>query len=83
MYSRYQELEELGQGRFAIVRLAKDVCTGHRVALKEVNRRKQCKQITQAEYQLLTEVHCTNIVRALALFDNAPVSGVDTIVMEL
>ncbi|XP_026462176.1 triple functional domain protein isoform X4 [Ctenocephalides felis] len=80
---RYQELEELGHGRYSIVRLARDVCTGHRVALKEVSRRKQNKQITQAEYQLLTEVHCINIVRALALFDNAPLSGFDTIVMEL
>lgn len=80
---RYVELEEIGKGRFAIVRRAKDRGTGQEVALKEVLRRKQSHQVTQAEYALLANFQHVNIIHAMALFDNAPVPGVDTIVLEL
>ncbi|KAF5296697.1 hypothetical protein FQA39_LY12397 [Lamprigera yunnana] len=80
---RYLELEEIGRGRFAIVHKAKDRGTGQEVALKEILRRKQMHQVTQAEYTLLASIRHQNIIHALALFDNAPVPGVDTIVLEL
>ncbi|XP_071053767.1 triple functional domain protein isoform X4 [Onthophagus taurus] len=80
---RYIELEELNRGRCAIVRKAQDRGTGQEVALKQVFRRKQSHQVTQAEYSLLVGLQHTNIVHAMALFDNAPVPGIDTIVLEL
>lgn len=80
---RYIELEEIGRGRFSVVRKAKDRGTGLEVALKQVFRRKQPHKITQAEYTLLAGMQHTNIIHAMALFDNAPVPGLDTIVLEL
>lgn len=80
---RYVELEELDRGRFSIVKRAKDRGTQVEVALKQVTRRKQPHNITQAEYSLLAGIQHVNIIRGLALFDNAPHPGIDTIVLEL
>lgn len=80
---RYFELEEIGRGRFSIVRKAKDRGTGQEVALKQVLRRKQSHSITQAEYTLLAGMQHHNIIHAMALFDNAPIPGIDTIVLQL
>ncbi|GLH09852.1 Triple functional domain protein [Gryllus bimaculatus] len=80
---RYQELEEIGHGRFSTVRKARDRGTLQEVAVKQVSCKRQSHEVTQAEYALLARLlHC-NIVRALALFENAPDPGVDSIVMEL
>lgn len=80
---RYIELEEIGRGRFSVIRKAKDRGTGHEVALKQISRRKQPHKIIQAEYSLLASMQHANIIRAMALFDNAPEPGTDTIVLEL
>lgn len=80
---RYLELDELGKGRFAIVRRARDRGTGQEVALKQTPRHKQSRLLTRAEYDLLASTHHGNIVRAFALFENAPQPGVDTIILEL
>lgn len=80
---RYTELQEINRGRFSVVRLAKDRGTGLEVALKQVSRRKQSHNVTQAEYSLLAGMQHANIIRSMALFDNAPLPGVDTIVLEL
>ncbi|KYQ47509.1 Triple functional domain protein [Trachymyrmex zeteki] len=80
---RYLELDELGNGRFGIVRRARDKGTGQEVALKQIPRHKQSRSLTRAEYDVLASTHHANIVRAFALFENAPRSGVDTIVLEL
>ncbi|XP_046409767.1 kalirin isoform X2 [Neodiprion fabricii] len=80
---RYLELDELGKGRFAVVRRARDRGTGHEVALKQTPRHKQSRSFTRSEYDLLASTHHANIVRAFALFENAPQPGVDTIVLEL
>lgn len=80
---RYIELEEIGRGRFSVVRLAKDRGTNVQVALKQISRRKQAHHITQAEYGLLAKMEHPNIIRSLALFDNAPLPGIDTVVLEL
>lgn len=80
---RYEELEEIGHGRFAVVRKARDCGTLQEVAVKQVSCKKQAREITQAEYALLARLQNLNIVRALALFENAPQPGIDSIVMEL
>lgn len=80
---RYLELDELGNGRFGIVRRARDKGTGQEVALKQIPRHKQPRSLTRAEYDMLASTHHANIVRAFALFENAPRPGVDTIVLEL
>nr|CAD7398873.1 unnamed protein product [Timema poppensis] len=80
---RYQELEELGLGRFAVVRKARDRGTSQEVAVKQVSCRRQCHSATHAEYSLMAQLHHVNVVRALALFDNAPQFGTDSIVIEL
>lgn len=81
--TRYLELDEIGKGRFAKVRRARDRGTGQEVALKQSSRLKQSRSLTRAEYELLASVHHGNIIRAFALFENAPQSGIDTIVLEL
>lgn len=81
--SRYLELNELGNGRFSTVRRARDRGTDQEVALKQTTRHKQSRSLTRAEYDLLASTHHSNIVRAFALFENAPQPGIDTIVMEL
>ncbi|XP_012230227.2 kalirin isoform X2 [Linepithema humile] len=80
---RYLELDELGNGRFGTVRRARDKGTGQEVALKQIPRHKQSRSLTRAEYDVLASTHHANIVRAFALFENAPRPGVDTIVLEL
>lgn len=80
---RYLELDELGNGRFGIVRRARDKGTGQEVALKQIPRHKQSRLLTRAEYDVLASTHHVNIIRAFALFENAPRPGIDTIVLEL
>lgn len=81
--NRYTAISELGRGRFAVIRLASDLITGQHVALKQVSRRHQDLSTTQEEYKLLASAQHPNIVRGLALFENAPTPGADTIVMDL
>lgn len=80
---RYLELDELGSGRYGTVRRARDKGTGQEVALKQISRHKQSRSLTRAEYDVLASTHHANIVRAFALFENAPRPGMDTIVLEL
>ncbi|PSN40489.1 hypothetical protein C0J52_05229 [Blattella germanica] len=80
---RYVELEELGHGRFSVVRRARDRGTAQEVAVKQVVCKKQPHDVTQAEYALIARLQHSNIVRALALFESAPHHGMDSIVMEL
>ena len=80
---RYVELEEMGHGRFCVVKRARDRGTGQEVAVKQVVCKKQSHEVTQAEYTLLAQLQHANIVRALALFNSAPQTGMDSIVMEL
>lgn len=80
--NRYFSVSELGRGRFSVVRLAKDSVTGHFVAMKQISRRKQDLIVTKEEYKLMASTQHINIVRGLALFENAPCIGMDTIIME-
>lgn len=81
--NRYTSLSELGRGRFSVIRLATDAVTGQKVALKQILRKQQDLISTQEEYKILSSAQHPNIVRGLALFENAPQQGIDTIVMEL
>lgn len=80
---RYVELKELGVGRFAQVYRARDTESGRQVALKQICRLKQSRTLTRAEYDLLETIRHENIVRAFALFEDAPQPDIDTIVLEL
>lgn len=81
--NRYATLSELGRGRFSTLRLASDLVTGQHVVLKQISRRNQDLATTKEEYKLLASAQHPNIVRGLALFENAPTPAADTIVMEL
>ena len=50
---RYIELEELGRGRFSVVRKCQEILTGQEVAVKFINRRKQTRDETRKEYEIL------------------------------
>lgn len=80
---RYEELEELGRGRMGVVRAARDRSTGHVVAVKQVNRKLQAPEVTEAEYSLLATLRHSHLPQALALFTKAPNPNTDSIVMEL
>ncbi len=80
--NRYFSVSELGRGRFSVVRLAKDSVTSHFVAMKQISRRKQDLAVTKEEYKLMASTQHVNTVRGLALFENAPCIGIDTIIME-
>ena len=41
----YIELEELGKGRFSVVRKCQEIISGNEVAVKFINRRKQGERI--------------------------------------
>ena len=48
---KYIELEELGRGRFSVVRKCQEILTGQEVAVKFINRRKQTRDETRKEYE--------------------------------
>ena len=53
---RYIELEELGRGRFSVVRKCQEILTGQEVAVKFINRRKQTRDETRKEYEILAMI---------------------------
>lgn len=79
---RYTVLSELGRGRCAVVKLARDTGTGQLVASKQISRNLQALIKTQAEYKIISAITHSNVVKGLCLYQNAPHPGTDTIVME-
>ena len=77
---QYIELEEVGRGRVAVGRRCQEILTGREVAVKFVNRRKQSREQTRREYELLRKLSHPNIVSASGLFVSA---SSDAIVMDL
>ena len=77
---QYIELEEVGRGRFSVVRRCQEILTGREVAVKFVNRRKQSRDGTRREYELIRKLSHPNIVAASGLFVTA---SSDAIVMDL
>ncbi|XP_075229474.1 trio Rho guanine nucleotide exchange factor isoform X4 [Lycorma delicatula] len=81
---RYQQLNKiLGRGRNSCIEEARDSGTGQKVALKQIERQRQTQCATRNEYLVLLSISHQNIIRSLALFENAPLPGIDTIVLEL
>ena len=77
---RYIELEELGRGRFSVVRRCQEILSGNEVAVKFINRRKQSREETQKEFEILSILNHPNIISATGLFLTATS---DAIVMKL
>ncbi len=77
---RYIELEELGRGRFAVVRRCQEILSGEEVAVKFVNRHKQSREATRREFERMRRLRHSNIVEASGLFLTATS---DAIVMSL
>jgi kalirin len=50
---QYIELEELGRGRFSVVRRCQQILTGAEVAVKFVNRKRRLREETRKEYELI------------------------------
>ena len=77
---QYIELEELGRGRFAVVRRCQQILTGGEVAVKFVNRKRQTRAETQAEFEVASGLRHENVVAVLGLFVT---SNSDAIVMAM
>ncbi|XP_023330642.1 triple functional domain protein isoform X4 [Eurytemora carolleeae] len=77
---QYIELEEVGRGRFSVVRRCQEILTGREVAVKFLNRRRRTREQTRREHNILARVRHTNIVAVAGIFAT-PSS--DAIVMEL
>merc|ERR1711953_1602610 len=63
----YIELEEVGRGRFSVVRRCQEILTGREVAVKFVNRRKQSREDTKREYEVLRKLNHPGLVKASGL----------------
>jgi len=70
----------VGRGRFSVVRRCQEIMTGREVAVKFVNRRKQGREETRREFELLSRLSHPGIVAASGLFLTA---SSDAIVMDL
>ena len=64
----YIELEELGRGRFSVVRRCQEIMSGNEVAVKFVNRRKQCEADTLREYRHLAQMKNPYIISSMGLY---------------
>ena len=77
---QFIELEELGRGRFGVVRRCQQLMTGSEVAVKFVNRKKQGRDITRLEFDIMSKLRHKNIVNVSGLYLTATS---DAIVMNL
>jgi len=77
---QYIELEEVGRGRFSVVRRCQEILTGREVAVKFVNRRKQTREVSKREYEVLRRLAHPGLVNASGLFTTV---NSDAIVMDL
>ena len=64
----YIELEELGRGRFSVVRRCQEIMSGNEVAVKFVNRRKQCEVDTLREFRILAGLKHPYIISSMGLY---------------
>ena len=77
---KYIELEELGRGRFSVVRKCQEILSGAEVAVKFINRRKQSREDTQKEYEVLSSINHPALIHSTGLFLTA---SSDAIVLNL
>lgn len=64
----YIELEELGRGRFSVVRRCQEIMSGNEVAVKFVNRRKQNEPDTLREYRHLAQIKNPHLISSFGLY---------------
>lgn len=64
----YIELEELGRGRFSVVRRCQEIMTGNEVAVKFVNRKKQDEVDTLREYRHLAALKYPYLIASRGLY---------------
>lgn len=64
----YIELEELGRGRFSVVRRCQEFMSGNEVAVKFVNKRKQSEAETLREYRHLTNIKNPYVISSMGLY---------------
>lgn len=64
----YIELEELGRGRFSVVRRCQEIMTGNEVAVKFVNRKKQDEVDTLREYRHLATLKHPYLIASRGLY---------------
>ena len=64
----YIELEELGRGRFSVVRRCQEIMSGNEVAVKFVNRRKQNEPDTLREYRHLATIKNPHLISSFGLY---------------
>ena len=78
---RFIELEEIGRGRFGVVRRCQEILTGEEAAVKFVNRRRQERARTRREYEAMRRAAAhPNVAQAQGLFLTATS---DAIVMKM
>jgi serine/threonine protein kinase len=67
----YIELEELGRGRFSVVRRCQEIISGNEVAVKFINRKKQSEKDTVREYTYLSDIKHTSIIASMGLYSTS------------
>ncbi|XP_059088154.1 triple functional domain protein-like isoform X1 [Tigriopus californicus] len=78
---KFIELEELGRGRYSVVRRCQEIQTGMEMAVKFVNRSKRGRDLTRGEYDILSKINHKHVVDVCGLFVTTP--GSDAIVMTM
>ena len=64
----YIELEELGRGRFSVVRRCQEIMSGNEVAVKFVNPKKQNEQDTLREFRHLARIKNPHVISSFGLY---------------
>ena len=68
---KFIELEDLGRGRFGVVRKCQEILTGAEVAVKFVHRKRQSRDATQKEHEILAGLSHPHLVHSRGLFVTA------------
>ena len=68
---KFIELEDLGRGRFGVVRKCQEILTGTEVAVKFVHRKRQSRDATQKEHEILAGLSNPHLVHSRGLFVTA------------
>ncbi|XP_029657628.1 kalirin isoform X4 [Octopus sinensis] len=65
----YNELEELGRGRFAVVKRCVQKCSGQELAAKCINRKHLSKEAIETEFNTLQSLFHTHLVKVFDLYE--------------
>ncbi|CAE1271113.1 Kalirin,Rho guanine nucleotide exchange factor 25,Triple functional domain protein,Death-associated protein kinase 1,Death-associated protein kinase 3 [Acanthosepion pharaonis] len=65
----YNELDELGRGRFAVVKRCVQKCSGQDVAAKYINRKHLSKEAIETEFNTLQSLYHTHLVKVFDLYE--------------